>query len=168
MMMKYKDLQFLNNPSQLEIRSSNLISTLPLLSKGSAVNCVTDMPTKVKAVGRVYGDEGEEWCSRMKHYLPDRKSGWLFTPSAPPMKAFLEAFTFRRESTTDEICYTAEFIEDCNGKSFEAKEGFTFARQGENAFDIAYRCSVGVDGLEELNGFPDPFGFSENDRVRIR
>lgn len=168
MIMKYKSLEFPKNPSTLEIKASSLTAKLPIISKRSAVQNISEEPAYIKACGVLYSQEGEQWSASMKALVGDKKSGWLFTPGAPPMRAFLSSFTFKRNSRKNEIEYCAEFLEDCSEVKPYANIKYAYAKKGENAFDIAYRCGMSVDELEELNGYISPFDIKENDRMVIR
>ncbi len=167
MIMKYKNLQFLKNPSHLEMNSRRQVSQSGVIAGKTAVSGICEEPTVIKASGVLY-DGGEKWCLSMKNLMSDGKSGWLFSPGAPPVMAYLTSFSYRRDSGKNEICYSAEFTEDCNSRRYEARLKYTYALEGENAFDIAHRCNITVDALEELNSFVSPFEINENDRVVIR
>ncbi len=168
MRMRYRELDFINNPSQWEVKSSQAVKASPARSGRSAVRGAVKNPCVISGSGKVYSEEGEDWCARMSCYSDDGKSGWLFTPLHTPFEAFLTSFSYKKSSGSEAFIYSFEFTEKCDGRGYEAPLDCTVARSGENAFDIAHRCGISVDRLEELNSFIPPFEISEGECIRIR
>ena len=45
---------------------------------------------------------------------------------------------------------------------------YTFAKAGENAFEIANRCDISVNDIMLFNDFKTPFDIKTGDRVVLR
>lgn len=165
MRMRYKNFEFPSNPSEIEILSSSACSSKSEIQGGSIVENVSVNPTVVSGSGEFYGEGSEEYCARLQNMLRDRESGWLFAPSAPPIKAFFTEFKFGRNNKKNSVSYTFCFTEDCtNKKAYIPPESIT-ACEGDNAFEIANRFGVSVNDIMRLNDFKTPFDINKGDRV---
>lgn len=168
MRMKYKDFEFPSNPAEIEIISSSSYSNKSELNGGSIVENLSVNPTVVCGNGEFYGEGSEAYCARLQNMLKDRASGWLFVPSAPPVKAFFTEFKFGKSNKKNAVSYSFKFTEDCIEKEARVKPEYITACEGDNAFEIANRFSVSVNDIMRLNDFKTPFDISEGDGVVLR
>lgn len=168
MRMKYKNFEFPSNPYKIEISSSVNCSSKALPGVGSTVENVSVNPTVVSGNGEFCGEGCEEYCARLKNMLTDMKSGWLFIPSAPPVKAFFTAFKFGKNAKKNAVSYSFEFVEDCTDRKPYNAPDFIIADGMENAYEIANRFDISVNDIMNLNDFQSPFAIRKGDRVMLR
>lgn len=168
MKLKFRNFEFPVNPSDIEISSSSNCVSRAVLGKNSNVQNLSVNPVTVTGSGAFYGDNGGEYCAMLQNMLKDKSSGWLLIPSAPPVKAFFTKFTFNKNCKKNCVQYSFAFTEDCTQRAAEKAFTCTVAKEGENAFDIAYRYSVTVDDIMRLNDIRTPFDIAEGSRVIIR
>ncbi|MCH5321284.1 MAG: LysM peptidoglycan-binding domain-containing protein [Eubacterium sp.] len=168
MKLKYKNFEFPSNPGKIEIMSSSNCNSKPIFDGNSAVENVSVNPVIVTGSGEFFGEGREEYCGVLQNLLKSTESGWLFLPSAPPVKAYFTEFKFSQNTKRNSISYTFEFTEDCTDRKSERLFKYTVAGDGENAFEIANRCSVSVNDIMRLNDLKSPFEISKGDRVVLR
>ena len=168
MKMKYKDFEWSVNPFDVKVVSSTNLNISPVFGKKSVSENVSINPTVVEGKGVFYGENGRERCSFLQHLLKLTDSGWLFISGAPPIRAFFIRFSFTNNSEKNCFSYEFKFVEDCSEKREERILSFIYAEEGENAFDIAYRCGVSVDDIMKNNDIKTPFDIAEGQKVAIR
>lgn len=168
MRMKYKNFEFPSNPRKIEILSSSACSSKSELNGCSVVENVTVNPIVVIGEGEFFGDGGEEYCARLQNMLRDRVSGWLFVPSAPPIKAFFTEFKFGKNNKKNAVSYSFRFTEDCMDKVARVQPEYITACEGDNAFELANHFDVSVNDIMHLNDFKSPFDIKAGDRVVLR
>ncbi|MGN1202221.1 MAG: LysM peptidoglycan-binding domain-containing protein [Eubacterium sp.] len=168
MKLKYKDFEFPVNPGSIEILSSTNCSSKEIYGGNSVCENVSVNPIAVTGSGEFYGDNCEEHCAALQNLLKSTSSGWLFLPSAPPVKAFFTEFKFSKNSKKNSISYSFRFTEDCSSKKTQKAFNYTVAAQNENAFEIAGRCGVSVNDIMSLNDLKSPFDISQGDKVVMR
>lgn len=166
--MKYKSFTFPSNPSEIKILGNRNIRTEPLFGASACVSNVSADPTVIKGSGAFFGNEGGKHAHMLHNLLKEEDSGWLFAPCAIPVQAFFEAFTSEYNAAKNCVSYTFSFIEDCTPYKSQFDFGFTYARDGENAFDIAGRTGVSVDKIMESNSFVTPFDINKWDKVALK
>lgn len=167
MKMKFKGFEFPTNPAVIEVNSSSNISFSPMLSGKSVVKSTAINPTVITGSGTFYGERGEEYCLYLQHLLRKNRAGVLMLPSAVGMDAYLTKFKYKKDTNKNQISYSFEFVENCGSKKETRKFCFTYARAGENAFDIANRCGVSVENIMENNEYSTPFSVREGDKVML-
>lgn len=168
MKMRFKDFTFPSNPSSLEIGTSTRVSTASVFGKTSEVSNVSVNPTIIRGSGEFYGERAQEHCAYLQHLLRLKTSGALLLPSEHGYNAYLTDFTFKRNADKNAVCYSFTFTEDCSSRAEERQFYYTVAHAGENAFDIAHRCSVSVNTIMQKNDFKTPFDIDEGERVVLR
>ena len=166
--MKYKDYEFPQTPSKIEILSNTNVSKSPVFDGNSVVENVSVNPVTVKCTGEFFGKEGRECCDMIQNLLKQSDAGWLFAPELSPVKAFLTSFSYSKGVDKNSISYVLEFTECCDSSKGTAVINYTVCRAGENAFDIANRCSIDVETVMKLNDFISPFDINEGDKVMIK
>lgn len=168
MRMKYKNFEFPSNPGKIEILTSSSYSSKADLNGGSVVENLSVNPTVVCGNGEFGGAGSEEYCARLQNMLRDRASGWLFVPSAPPVKAFFTEFKFERNSKKNAVLYAFKFVEDCMDKEAHIQPEYITAGEGDNAFEIANRFGISINDIMTFNDFKTPFDINEGDRVVLK
>ncbi len=168
MRLKYKNFEFPANPASIEFLSSSNCCSKPVFDENSAVENISVNPVKITGEGEFFADSAQEYCSYLQNLLKSKKSGWLFVPSAPPVKAYFTEFKFSKNTKRNSILYFFEFTEDCSGRKAERLFKYTYAEKNENAFEIANRCDVSVNEIMRLNDFKSPFDIPQGSRVAIR
>ena len=167
--MKYKDYELPSNPSSIEICAERKLEITPVFSKKSVTESISICPSVITARGRFYCDDAIEHCEKINQILKENDSGILKCPGLYPTRAFLSNFTYEIEGDTDAVKYCIVFTEDCDNSHSEKRNfSYTFAMEGENAFDIAHRCGVSVDDIMMLNDYVSPFDIKKDERVKIR
>ena len=168
MRLKYKNFEFPANPSKIEILSSSNCNGKPIFNGNSAVENVSVNPVIVTGNGEFFGEGGENYCATLQNILKSTESGWLFLPSAPPVKAYFTEFKFSKDTKRNSVLYSFKFTEDCTDRKAERLFKYIVAEEGENAFEIANRCKVSVNDIMRLNDLKSPFEISKGDRVVLR
>lgn len=166
--MKYKDFEFPSNPTTLEISSKQNVSVTDVYGGKGVCENVSRLPTVIKGNGVLYGNKAQGHCAYLARLLNDSDSGWLHCPTAYPIKAFFADFVYKVDSEKSCITYSFSFIEDCGEAAEKIDFNYTYAVEGENGFDIAYREDVSVNDVMRLNDFETPFDIAAGERVRIR
>lgn len=168
MKMKYKNFTFLSNPAVIKSSLSSNYSVTSQPGVNSVVENVSVNPAVITGNGEFFGEGALEACTYLQRLLRERTSGWLFAPAITPLKAFLTDFQWEKNSKNKSCVYSFKFVEDCGEKQEREKMSFVTAKQGQNAFDIAFENGVSVDDIMKLNEFKSPFDIEENDRVVLR
>jgi hypothetical protein len=166
--MKFKDFEFPSNPNTIEITSNRNVNINCVYGEKSVTENVSCNPTVISGSGSFFGDNADEYCTRLSRLLKIESSGWLYCPNAYPIKAFFSEFTYKVDSEKGCVQYNFTFIEDCSSKQEEKKFCYTISQKDENAFDIANREGVSVDDVMTLNDFKSPFDIKEGTTVKIR
>lgn len=168
MKMKFKDFEFLKNPTLLEIQSSTVLGVSNVIGQSSIVEGTGINPTTVKGSGQVFGEEGEAWCEFFTHLLKENTDGWLYIPNSSPIKAYLKSFEYKQSSKQGGITYSFEFIESVSRKNELCKLSVVVALENDNAYKIANRYNVPVEQIMELNEIKNPFSINAGDKVVLR
>lgn len=166
MKLKYKDFEFPVNPGSINISSSTNCRSKSVFGKNSVTENVSVNPVTVTGDGEFF--DGTEVCAELQNMLKDKSSGWLYIPSAAPVKAFFTEFKFSKSNKKNSVAYSFKFTEDCTDRSARINFRFTIAEEGENAFEIANRCNASVNDIMSLNDIKSPFDINAGDRVVLR
>ncbi|MBQ7202858.1 MAG: hypothetical protein IJS03_02440 [Eubacterium sp.] len=163
--MSFRGVVFDANPSTLKAEfSKKTVKRSNAFSFGRAEE-ICRMPTVITGSGKYYASDAGEKMNELMKAFEYSGSSYLFSPALPPVKAFFDSLEVKLSSDNEYIEYTFTFIEDCSGKKPDYSFGYTYARNGENLFDIANRCNVQTDRLFEFNDYIDMFSVSEGDKV---
>lgn len=81
---------------------------------------------------------------------------------------FFKELTVKADAKRNEVFYTFCFIESGSHKRCELAPDFAIAQEGENLFDIAYRCKIPIERIMKLNEFKNPFDVSAGSKVVLR
>lgn len=168
MKMKFRDFVFPSNPSLIKSSFSSKFSDTSVPGENSIVENVSINPAVITGNGEFFGDDALENCTFLQRLLKERISGWLFAPGITPIKAFLTEFEWEKSSKSKSCSYSFKFVEDSTDKQEREEMTFVTAKEGQNAFDIAFENGVSVDDIMSLNEFKTPFDIKENDRVILR
>ncbi len=167
MKMKFGNFEFPVNPEKVNVEYSENVKEVPLFDSDSAVFCVSRNACTVRCEGSFWGADRLELAAELKILFSDGSPGWLFLPDGECFNAFPVFLSVTETAEKCCVSYKIEFKENCSHKKSKAELEFTYANEGENMFDIAYRCGVKIETLMELNEFATPFGIKEGDRVRL-
>lgn len=168
MKMKFRNFIFPSNPSVIKSAFSSNFSESSVPGENSVVENISVNPAVITGSGEFFGDDALEACTYLQRLLKERISGWLFAPAITPLKAFLTDFEWEKSSKSKSCTYSFKFVEDCTDKQERENMSFVTAKQGQNAFDIAFENNVSVDDVITLNELKSPFDIEENDRVMLR
>lgn len=168
MKIKYKNFEFPANPSSVKVLTSSKCVSHSIPGLGSVAQNVSLNPVQVSDEGEFFGECSDEYCAVLQNMLKNKSSGWLMLSSAPPIKAFFTRFNFIKDNKRNCVRYDFEFIEDCSSRKARLCFKSTRAMENENAFDIAWRCSVSVNDIMRLNPFKTPFDLKAGDEVMLR
>lgn len=166
--MRYKDFEFPQNPTQIKITRTKNINESPLFDVGSAVEEVSRNAAQITVSGKILGEESFALLSRLQMLQEQRGAGTLFLPGGEYFDAYFEKLETVRNASLNLVEYTAVFRENESHRKPEIDFGFTYAQAGENAFDIANRCSVTVESIMQANDFMSPFDITEGSRVVLK
>ena len=166
--MRYKDFEFEKNPYSVEISKSKKISKRTVFGKGESV-CETAQNAEIITVkGRLYGEDANERAQSLKRLQRQSGSGMLLLPDGDCICAFLCSLQLKSEAREGYIEYSIEFTEDASKRGTpEINYGFTYALDGENAFDIAKRCNTTVESIMKNNEIKTPFDIKAGERLVI-
>ena len=167
--LKYKDFEFLRNPSVISVEQSKKLSerTLPF-SAGSAVDEIALRPARISFSGSFYGSGASAAAARLAALYNDGGAGELFLPAGEYFVAFLSDMRLEFDAQKNALEYSLKFTESGSGKPYKRKRRCVFARAGQNCFDIAFENGVSVDDVVRLNDLETPFSVEEGQAVRIR
>lgn len=165
--MKFKDYEFPCNPTAVKTEFSENIKENPLFGKSSAVYCISHNAAVITCEGSVWGESAGEFISRLHILRSSKNPGWLFLPDGNCFNAFLSAVSFLEDAKKNCVSYKITFVENCSEKDDEYNFGFTYAKKGENMFDIAFRCGKTIDALMAANDFENPFSVKEGKKVKF-
>ena len=168
MKMGYKGMTFDVNPSSVktDVSKKVAIKTIPFGFGKSAEIC--KMPVKITGSGVFCGENAGQDAHKLMQIFEKGGSSYLFMPRLAPIKAFFTDLTMRIGADSESIEYTFSFTEDCTEKRSSYPFGYTYAKAGENLYDIANRCEVSTESLFNANDFMDMFSVREGDKVWLR
>ncbi|MBQ8078036.1 MAG: LysM peptidoglycan-binding domain-containing protein [Eubacterium sp.] len=166
--MGYKGMTFDVNPATIRTDFSKKVAvkTIPFGFGKSTEIC--RMPVKITGSGMFCGKNAGQNAHRLMQVFEKGGSSYLFLPKLAPIKAFFTDLTMRVGADSESIEYTFSFTEDCVEKQSRYPFGYTYAKQGENLYDIANRCNITADALFSANDFMDMFSVQEGDKVWLR
>ena len=163
--MSYKGLMFDVNPASIKTDFSKKIETKAIPFGFGKTAEISRMPVKISGSGIISGANKGEVTFELMRIFEKGGSSYLFTPYMAPMRAYFTDFSVRVNAEKDCIEYDFTFVEDCTEKKSRYAFGYTYAKSGENLFDIANRCNVSSDRIFEANDYMDMFSVSEGDKV---
>lgn len=165
--MRYKGFEFPMNPSVIETKYSGNIKETPLLESDSAVEAASINAAVISGEGSFFGEDAFAFAAELERLSASAESGWLFLPGGGCFDAYLKELTVKTDAKKNEVFYTFKFIENCSHRKNELRLDFVTARDGENLFDIAYRCKAPLEKIMELNDFKSPFDIKAGDKVML-
>ena len=166
--MRYKSFEFETNPMMICVNSSRNIKEVSLINSSSAVENVSRNAAVISGEGAFYGEKAAENAAALEALQHSGDSGWLFLPDGGCYDAYFKELTIKADSKKNCILYSFSFIENCSGKSESCDFEATYAAEGENMFDIAFRCKTAVETLMRLNDYKNPFAVCAGDRVVLK
>ena len=166
--MSYKGLVFGANPESIksDFRKKTDTKTIPFGFGKTTEVC--RMPAKITGNGKFVGADAGERAQKLMRVFEKEGSSYLFMPQFPPVKVYFTDLTLSINAKDYGVDFAFEFTEDCVGKKSRFPFGYTYAKRGENLFDIANRCDVSFDSLFEVNDYMDMFSVSEGDKVWLK
>jgi len=144
------------------------ISETALAESSSAVENISRNAAVIKGEGEFYGESAAEKAAALEALYKSSEPGWLFLPDGGCYDAYFKDLTVKTDAKRSCIFYSFSFIENCSGKKAEYDFEVTYAQQGENMFDIAFRCKTAVETLMRLNDYKNPFAVCAGDRVVLK
>lgn len=166
--MNYKGFSINVNPSSIKIDYSKTIAKKTSVFSTSTTQEICFEPTIISGSGKFAGENARDYANRLARVFKTKGSAYLFVPDGMPIKAFFKSLNISYDSESNCVSYSFEFVEDYQGKSTSYDFGYTFARKGENLFDISSRTDVDIQKLFENNNFTDLFSVKEGDRVWLK
>lgn len=166
--LRFKDFEFSANPGCVKVSVGRKIKSSALTDKKSTVESICLNPTVISGSGAFYGDGAQEKCVYLHRLFKEESPGWLYCPGAPPVKAYFSGLEYELDSSKDGAFYSFEFTQAQSTAEIFYDCGYTYAEEGENAFDIAGRSGISVSTLMKLNMPETVFGIRQGERIRIK
>ena len=166
--MSYKGMVFSANPSSIKTDFRRKTETKHIPFGFGKTTEICRLPAKITGSGKFVGAGAGEKAYNLMRVFEKEGSSYLFLPEFPPVKVYFTDLSVNLNAKDYGVEYTFEFTEDCVGKKSRFAFGYTYAKRGENLFDISNRCDVSFDKLFEINDFPDMFSVSEGDKVWLK
>ena len=79
--LKYKELEFPQNPAAVTVKWAKDISERSLLSAGSAVEEIAQKAAKITASGKLFGKDGKKTAAALSALYHDPGAGPLMLPA---------------------------------------------------------------------------------------
>ncbi|MBE6719347.1 MAG: hypothetical protein E7571_01665 [Ruminococcaceae bacterium] len=168
MKMSYKGFLFDVNPSSIKTQFGRQIETKTVPFGFGRSSEICRMPAKISGSGVFCTADAGEKAFELMRIFEKGGSSYLFVPKLAPMKAYFTDLTMSVNAETQSIEYSFSFTEDCSEKKSRYRFGYTYAKSGENLFDIANRCCVEAEKLFAANDFMDMFSVQEGDKVWLQ
>lgn len=165
--MKFADFEFDSNPSVIKATLASKVKSDLIFGGSSVTQKIAYAPAEVSGTGVFYDKNAETNCQLLSRMMKRKKSDWLYCPGIYPIKAFLSEFSYELSSKSSAVKYSFVFVQDCSNEESERAFEFTAAADGENAFDIANRCSVSVDDIMRYNNLKSPFDIDGKRRIYL-
>lgn len=166
--MHYKGFTFPVNPAAVETSLSKRLGRRDVLFAGARIQETGEAPAVIRGRGCFIGEQASEQAQQLMKLFKEHGSAYLFAPEFYPLKAFFTELTFSTDAQNNRIDYTFTFTEDCVNKQSHFLFRYTYARAGENLFDIANRTGVATETLFAANDYEDLFSVSEGDKVWLK
>jgi hypothetical protein len=166
--MSYKGFCFNVNPSSIKVDYSKNVAVKTSLFATSVGQEVNFEPTKIAGSGKFVGDKAREYANALTRIFQSDGSAYLFVPDGMPIKAYFKNLSISYNSEKNCVSYDFEFVEDYQGKKRKYDFGYTYAKNGENLFDVANRTDVDIQTLFESNDFADLFSLKDGDKVWLQ
>ncbi len=166
--MSYGGYLFRVNPATLSTSFSKKVETKVIPFGFGRAAEICRMPAVIRGTGVLTGSNAGEKAHELMRIFEKDGASYLFVPQLAPMKAFFTDLSMRIDAQEQCIRFSFAFTEDCTEKKSRYPFGYTYARRGENLYDIANRCCVNSRALFEVNDFMDMFSVEEGDRVWLK
>lgn len=166
--MEYAGFGFPVNPSSLKIKYTKNIRSKTVPFSFCRVREINDYPTVVTADGKFVGEKAMQFSYTLMRVYKRKGSSWLLMPDSVPVKAYFKSLNLSYDAKNNCVHYQVEFVEDAGAKKENYDFGYTYARRGENAFDIANRTNTDLETIVGRNDFPDLFSLKEGEKIWLR
>ncbi len=163
--ISYKDFTFMVNPETLQLKHSKAVSSRLIPFGFGKSREISSNPVIITGEGCFAGENARNNIRALSSVFDKKGSGYLFLPDSTPVKAIFTKLDIKYAGAGDRIDYSFEFVQEDCGKAPIYDFGFTYAKSGENLYDIANRTNVDVGKIFSLNGFSDLFSVQEGDKV---
>lgn len=163
--MRYKDFVFASNPSKIEVLSSKSVSERALVNGGFSTAENSKNACVIKAEGTLYGEEAQSQLQGLTRLFNESGAGWLFLPNGRCFNAYFKTLITTQSADKGSVSYGITFVEKPAHRSEYYPFGYTYAQEGENAFDIAERCNISIEDLMDCNSIKTPFDIKGGDRI---
>lgn len=163
--MNYKGFEFDANPNTLKASYTKAISKKRIPFSTSVSEEISSTEAVISGNGFFVGEDAMKKAYEMLRVFNKKGSDYLFCSSALPIKAFFCDLDISYSSVEDKVSYSFTFVQDADNKASDFDFGYTIAKQGENAFDIANRMGVDIDKIVEANSLEDLFSICEGDKI---
>lgn len=161
----YKGLVLDANPSSIQINKSKKISKRVVPFGSTKAQEISIQPTVVSGNGVFLGNDALEKATELMRIFDHKGSAHLFVPDAMVFRAYFTDLDIAYDAAKNRVDYSFKFVQDSNDKQSSYNLGFTYARSGENLYDVANRCHVDTDTLFLSNDYRDMFSVKEGDKV---
>lgn len=165
MKMRYKTFEFEVNPKDISVSMSKNISKNSLPYSSQLCNEVGKNSTIISGKGYFVGADALEKVFSLVRVYNKKGSDFLFIPSSTPIKTYFSKLDINYSSGNNRVEYTFEFVEDSQNKSDTKDFGYTYAKNGENLFDVANRTGIAIESIVSLNDIGDVFTVREGDKI---
>lgn len=163
--MSYNGFTFTANPTSLKVNLSKNVATKTIPFGFGKSTEVCFEPAVVTGNGCFIGANARERAHELMRIFTAKGSSYLFAPSISPMRAFFTKLDISYNAGQDKIDYSFEFTQESDEKNNLFDFGYTYAKAGENLYDVANRTGFDVKELFERNDYGDLFSVCEGDKI---
>lgn len=161
----YKGLVLDTNPSSIRINKKKNVTKRSVPFGTYRTQEISTAPTVISGEGAFVGASAYENASELMRIFDEKGSAHLFVPDAMALKAYFTKLDVSYDAARNRVDYSFEFTQDNDRKGTSYNFGFTYARGGENLYDIANRCNIDTQSLFRSNDYQDMFSVQEGDKV---
>lgn len=161
----YKDFTFMVNPETLRLKHTKVVVNRQIPFRFGKNKELSSNPVTISGSGYFAGENARRNIRNLSNTFDQKGSGYLFLPDSTPIKAIFSKLDVCYSGVGDRIDYSFEFVQEECSKMPLYDFGFTYAKCGENLYDIANRTNVDIGDLFSLNNYSDLFSVKEGDKV---
>ncbi len=166
--MQYKGFTFHINPKTVKLQMTKSISTAKHPFFKTDTQETGTLPCTVSGSGILTGKDAGEQALRLAALFQQKGSATLFAPSLPALRMYFQSLSISNDAESSALQYTVTFVQDTGAKQPVYDFGYTFAKAGENLFDIANRTGTPLETVVAANDFATLFAVREGDKVWLR
>lgn len=163
--MSYKGFEAEVNPSSIELVMQREAATEKTLFSHAITSQKQERPSVIRGSGIICKGDAQRKAFELSTLFKSSGSAYLFLPVIAPVRVYFTKLKITADKNDGTLKYDFEFTEDCGSKKRYNAFNYTYAKAGENLFDIANRTGVSAEKLARLNDFKNLFSVKEGDRV---